>query len=73
MAVERFHIQVEEEVLNDLRDKLGHIRWPDQKMDGSGWEQGTELGYLQSLVAYWRDSFDWRAQEAELNRLAQFR
>ncbi|MGA8086610.1 MAG: epoxide hydrolase family protein, partial [Terracidiphilus sp.] len=42
-------------------------------MDGSGWEQGTELGYLQSLVAYWRDSFDWRAQEAELNRLAQFR
>ncbi len=72
MAVERFHIQVEEEVLNDLRDKLGHIRWPDQ-MDGSGWEQGTELGYLQSLVAYWRDSFDWRAQEAELNRSAQFR
>ena len=72
MAVERFHIQVEEEVLNDLRDKLGHIRWPDQ-MDGSSWEQGTELGYLQSLVAYWRDRFDWRAQEAELNRLAHFR
>ena len=72
MAVERFHIHVEEEVLNDLRDRLGHIRWPDQ-MDGSGWEQGTELGYLQSLVAYWRDSFDWRAQEAELNRSAQFR
>ncbi len=72
MAVERFHIQVEEEVLNDLSVKLGHIRWPDQ-MDGSEWEQGTELGYLQSLVAYWRDRFDWRAQEDELNRLAQFR
>jgi len=72
MAVERFHIQVEEEVLSDLRDRLGHIRWPDQ-MDGSSWEQGTELGYLQSLVAYWRDRFDWRAQEAELNRLAHFR
>jgi len=28
---------------------------------------------LQSLVAYWRDGFNWRAQEAELNRLAQFR
>jgi microsomal epoxide hydrolase len=72
MAVERFHIHVEEEVLNDLRDRLGHVRWPDQ-MDGSSWEQGTELGYLQSLAAYWRDRFDWRAQEAELNRLAQFR
>jgi hypothetical protein len=72
MAVERFHIQVEEEVLNDLRVKLGHIRWPDQ-MNGAEWEHGTELSYLQSLVAYWRDSFNWREQESELNRLAQFR
>ena len=72
MAVEKFHIQVEEKVLNDLRAKLGQIRWPDQ-MDGAEWEQGTELSYLQSLVAYWRDSFNWRQQEAELNRLAHFR
>jgi microsomal epoxide hydrolase len=72
MTVERFHIQVAEDVLNDLNVKLGHIRWPDQ-MNGAEWEQGTELSYLQSLVAYWRDSFNWREQEAELNRLAQFR
>ncbi len=72
MAVEKFHIQVEEKVLNDLRAKLGQVRWPDQ-MDGAEWEQGTELSYLQSLVAYWRDSFDWRQQEAKLNRLAHFR
>jgi microsomal epoxide hydrolase len=72
MAVEKFHIQVEEKVLNDLRAKLGQVRWPDQ-MDGAEWEQGTELSYLQSLVAYWRDSFNWRQQEAELNRLDHFR
>jgi pimeloyl-ACP methyl ester carboxylesterase len=72
MAVEKFHIQVEEKVLNDLRAKLGQVRWPEQ-MDGAEWEQGTELSYLQSLVAYWRDSFNWRQQEAELNRLAHFR
>jgi len=72
MAIERFRIQVAEEVLADLRDRLDHTRWPDQ-MEGSIWEQGTELGYLQSLVSYWRNRFDWRAQEAELNRFAQFR
>jgi microsomal epoxide hydrolase len=72
MAVEKFHIQVEEKVLIDLRAKLGQVHWPDQ-MDGAEWEQGTELSYLQSLVAYWRDSFNWRQQEAELNRLAHFR
>jgi microsomal epoxide hydrolase len=72
MAVEKFHIQVEEKEFNNLRAKLGQVRWPDQ-MDGAEWEQGTELSYLQSLVAYWRDSFNWRQQEAELNRLAHFR
>jgi microsomal epoxide hydrolase len=72
MAVEKFHIQVEGKVLNDLRAKLGQVRWPDQ-MVGAEWEQGTELSYLQSLVAYWRDSFNWRQQEVELNRLAHFR
>ncbi|TXK74522.1 epoxide hydrolase family protein [Paenibacillus sp. N3.4] len=72
MAVERFQIQVSDEVLDDLQYRLNHIRWPDQ-LEDSAWKQGTELRYLQSLVAYWRDHFDWRAQEAKLNRFAQFR
>jgi microsomal epoxide hydrolase len=72
MAAENFRIEVAEEVLNDLRDRLDHVRWPDQT-EGAGWEQGTELGYLRSLVDYWGDRFDWRAQEAALNRFAQFR
>ena len=28
--------------------------------------------YLKELVAYWRDKFDWRAQEARLNRFEHF-
>src|SRR5262245_63405288 len=27
---------------------------------------------MKSLVAYWRDRYDWRAQEADLNRQRQF-
>ncbi len=71
MAVEPFHIRVPDEVLDDLRYRLDHVRWPGQ-LEASGWERGTERGYLQSLVAYWRDHFDWRAQESELNRFSQF-
>jgi pimeloyl-ACP methyl ester carboxylesterase len=29
--------------------------------------------YLRKLVDYWRDGYDWRAQEARLNELPQFR
>lgn len=72
MAVERFQIQVSDEILDDLKYRLDHVRWPDQ-LEDSDWERGTEQGYLQSLISYWRDHYDWRAQEAELNRLSQFR
>ena len=26
-----------------------------------GWKQGTELDWLQHLVSFWADDFDWRA------------
>ena len=72
MAVERFQIQVSNEVLDDLKYRLDHVRWPDQ-IAGTSWERGTEIGYLQTLVSYWREQFDWRKQETELNRFSQFR
>ena len=37
-----------------------------------GWEQGTDLGYLQELVAYWQKGFSWRALEERLNALDQY-
>jgi pimeloyl-ACP methyl ester carboxylesterase len=30
------------------------------------------LGYLKELAGYWRDGYDWRAQEARLNQVPQF-
>jgi pimeloyl-ACP methyl ester carboxylesterase len=39
----------------------------------SGWDFGTNLGYLKNLVAHWRDTFDWREQERRLNELSHFR
>lgn len=72
MAVESFRIQVSDELLDDLKYRLNHVRWPEQSA-GTGWERGTETGYLQSLVSYWCEQFDWRKQEAELNRFLQFR
>jgi pimeloyl-ACP methyl ester carboxylesterase len=71
-AIEPFRIQVSDATLADLRERLSRTRFPDQ-IEGAAWDYGTELGYLRELVAYWRDKFDWRAQEAALNRFPQFR
>jgi pimeloyl-ACP methyl ester carboxylesterase len=70
--LERFEIHVDDGVLDDLRARLAATRFPDQ-IDGTGWEYGTPVDYVRELVEYWRDSYDWRAQEARLNELEHFR
>src|SRR5918997_580011 len=72
MDVRSFEVRITEEVLDDLRERLSHTRWPDEVAD-AGWERGTNLAYMQELVGYWESSFDWREQEERLNRFAHFR
>jgi microsomal epoxide hydrolase len=70
--IEPFTVAVDDAVLDDLRDRLARTRFPDQ-IDGTGWEYGVPSDYLRALVDYWRDEYDWRAQEARLNEFAHFR
>jgi pimeloyl-ACP methyl ester carboxylesterase len=72
LQAEPFTVGVSEEVLADLRARIANTRWPEAA-PGAPWEQGTDLDYLQGLLAYWADGFDWRAQEDWLNRFRQFR
>ncbi len=72
MTVMPFTVHIPQETLDDLGDRLGRTRWPDE-VEGAAWDYGTNLAYVQALVAYWRASFDWRAQEADLNRFTHFR
>jgi pimeloyl-ACP methyl ester carboxylesterase len=65
--IEPFRIEVPDEVLDDLRDRIRRTRWPDPA-PGEPWSQGTDLAYLRDLLSYWADGFDWRAAERELNR-----
>jgi pimeloyl-ACP methyl ester carboxylesterase len=69
--IEAFRIDVPDAVLDDLRSRLERTRFPDQ-LPGTGWEYGTPSAYLQELVRYWLEEYDWRAREAGLNELAQF-
>jgi microsomal epoxide hydrolase len=71
-AILPFRVEVEEKVLEDLRQRLAATRFPDQ-IEGTTWELGTDLAHLKELVAFWRDRFDWRAAEARLNAFPQFR
>ncbi len=69
---EAFTIHVPDAALYDLQQRLALTRWPDQ-IPASGWQYGTDLTYLQELVTYWQNDYDWRAQERRLNTLPQYR
>jgi pimeloyl-ACP methyl ester carboxylesterase len=72
MNVEPFRIAVPDAALVDLRERLARTRFPDE-IPNCGWTYGTNLAYLRELVAYWRKRYDWRAEEARLNRFRHFR
>ena len=66
-----FTIDIPQDDLDDLRDRLARTRFPEQ-IPGAEWDYGTELGYERELVGYWRDTYDWRAAEARLNAFDHF-
>ena len=66
-----FQISVPESVLKDLRQRLSNTRLPDEP-PLAPWSTGTSVAYLKELLDYWRDGFDWHAQEAKLNAFRQF-
>lgn len=70
-AIRPFRIQVPDAVLADLKARLQRPRIP-APLVGPGWDLGTDTAYLRELVTYWRDRFDWRAQERRLNSMEQF-
>jgi pimeloyl-ACP methyl ester carboxylesterase len=71
-AIVPFKIHVPDDVLQDLKARLARTRFPSE-IPGTSWDYGTDLTYLKSLVAYWRDRFDWRAQERKLNEFDQYK
>jgi epoxide hydrolase len=70
--VSPFRIEIPEEDLRDLRERLARTRWPDPETV-EDWSQGVPLAYMRELCAHWADGYDWRATEARLNTLPQFR
>ena len=71
-APQPFLVDVPEADLEDLRDRLRRTRWASDA-GNADWHYGVERSWLQEMVRYWCEDYDWRAQEAEINRFPQFK
>ena len=66
-----FILSVSDADLGLLRQKLDLVRLPDE-VDDAGWDYGVPLADMKRLTAYWREQFDWRKVEAQINELPMF-
>jgi epoxide hydrolase len=70
-SIRPFRIEIPQADLDYLHERLAGGRWPGE-LPGVGWSRGVPLAHLRELAEYWRTGYDWRAQEARLNRYSQF-
>jgi microsomal epoxide hydrolase len=66
-----FTINVAEDVLIDLKERLIRTRWPNEPA-GPAWTYGTSLAYMKDVVRYWAHEYDWRVWEARLNQFPNY-
>lgn len=69
-TVRPFTIAIPQADLDDLHARLERTRFPSALT--RDWSDGADLGAVRDLIAYWRENFDWRAQERRLNAFPQF-
>jgi pimeloyl-ACP methyl ester carboxylesterase len=70
-AIRPYNINIPEEALTDLRQRIKATRWPD-KETVSDQSQGVQLATMQKLARYWSTDYDWRKCEAKLKALPNF-
>ncbi len=70
-AINPFSIDVDQDLLDDLQDRLRRTRWPEAELVDD-WSQGIPLAYMQDVCRYWADEYNWREREQQLNRFDQF-
>ncbi|AJK50288.1 epoxide hydrolase family protein [Burkholderia plantarii] len=71
MPPRTFRIDIPQAQLDDLHRRLRAARLP-AALDAERWDDGASLAFMRRLADHWLHRFDWRAQEARLNRLPHF-
>lgn len=72
MTLRPFRIEFTERAIADLHRRIDATRFPEVSID-EGWQAGTNDGVLRELVRYWRQDYDWPAQQERLNQLTHVR
>ncbi|KQY82447.1 epoxide hydrolase family protein [Pelomonas sp. Root1444] len=69
-AIRPFRVDIPQADIDDLQQRLRRTRWPHALTED--WSRGQPVAFIRELADQWLNDFDWRQQEATLNRHPQF-
>ena len=70
-AYQPFSVAVPNNTLEFIQTRVREYPWHEMPVDGR-WDYGSNLDYMKELCDYWVNDFDWRRQEAIINRFSHF-
>jgi pimeloyl-ACP methyl ester carboxylesterase len=71
-GIHPFQVRFSGGQLAELRRRVAATRWPSMELVADR-SQGVQLATAQALARFWTTGYDWRAFEAKLNALPQFK
>ncbi|XP_054707166.1 epoxide hydrolase 1-like [Uloborus diversus] len=71
-TIHPFKINVPDEVLTDLKERLERTRLEDP-VEESRFLYGFNPNTMRDIVAYWKKDYQWRKHEEELNQFPHFK
>ncbi len=60
-----YKLQLDDDLLSLTKQKLQLARYPEElsDLDDDDWSHGAKVDEVRRLAEYWKDGYDWRAEE----------
>ncbi|XP_012150628.1 juvenile hormone epoxide hydrolase 1 isoform X2 [Megachile rotundata] len=68
-----FKIDVPASVIGDLKYRLEHRRPYVEPLEDVAWTYGISTKYLNTVLDYWKNKYNWTERQALLNKYPQFK
>jgi microsomal epoxide hydrolase len=67
-----FQVNIPDATIQAIMKRVRDYQAPDQ-FSGADWNSGPSPQFMQALLDYWKNGYDWRKAEAQINRFPNFK
>ncbi|XP_051170363.1 juvenile hormone epoxide hydrolase 1-like [Leptopilina boulardi] len=78
-SIREFKIDISQKIIDDLHERLdryfntANLRPKTSPLEDAEWTYGVNFQYLQNVLRYWKDNYNWKKRQELLNKYPQFK